>query len=139
MGRSQEVSAEPLLRTVANRLPWSCRRYGLHGTYTDARQTYPAAPYNGLNKARRRIYQAAGIEGADAHCLRHTFETIAFVAASPFGPALTGRALTKDPTQNEYLHPDDVQLREAADKVARRLAQAMGGELADVVPIEARR
>jgi integrase len=99
----------------------------------------PSQPYNGLNKARRRIYRAAGIKGADAHCLRHTFESIGFSIAPGLAGALTGRALTRDATLNSYLHPDNAELREAADKVAGRIAQAMAGQLAGVVPIEERR
>lgn len=99
----------------------------------------PAQPYNGLNKARRRIYEAAGIDGADAHCLRHTFESVAFGLAPGLAGALTGRALTRDATLNAYLHLDMAQLREAADKAAGRIAEAMAGRRGDVVPFEARR
>lgn len=99
----------------------------------------PAQCYNGLNKARRRIYQAAGLEGVDAHSLRHSFESIAFSIAPAFAGALTGRAFTRDQTLNSYLHVDEKELRDIADKVAGRIAQAMSGELADVVAIEARR
>ena len=52
---------------------------------------------------------------------------------------MTGRALTRDATLNAYLHVDMTALREAADKVAARIARAMAGELADVVPFERRR
>lgn len=98
-----------------------------------------AQPYNGLNKARRRIYGAAGIEGADAHCLRHTFESIGFSIAPGLAGALTGRAFTRDATLNSYLHADERELRDVADKVAGRIADAMAGKLAGVVPIESRR
>jgi len=93
-------------------------------------------PYVGLDKPRRLIYQAAGIENADAHCLRHTFESTAFSIAPAFAGALTGRAFTRDQTLNSYLHVDEKELRDIADKVAGRIAQAMSGELAEVVPIE---
>ena len=95
----------------------------------------PAKPYVGLDKPRRLIYQAAGIEGADAHCLRHTFESIAYSIAPGFAGALTGRALTRDATLNSYLHVDMTALHDVADKVAGRIADAMAGKLADVVPI----
>lgn len=95
-----------------------------------------SAPYQALNAARTKIYRAAGIEGADAHCLRHTFESIAFSIAPGLAGALTGRALTRDATLNAYLHVDTAALRDVADQVAGRIAQAMAGELADIVPIE---
>ena len=91
-------------------------------------------PFVGLDKPRRLIYEAAGIEGADAHGLRHTFETTAFSLAPGFAGALTGRALTRDATLNAYLHIDLAALREVADRVAGRIAAAMAGNLADVVP-----
>lgn len=94
-------------------------------------------PYNGLNKARRRIYAAAGIEGKDAHSLRHTFESIAFDVDPGRAGALTGRALTRDAILNQYIHVDLPKLRAVADIVADRIARALAGELlADVVPIE---
>ncbi len=96
----------------------------------------PAQCYNGLNKARRHIYQAAVLEGVDADSLRHSFESIAFSIAPAFAGALTGRAFTRDATLNSYLHADENELRSVADQVAGRIAQAMAGELADVVPIE---
>jgi integrase len=96
-------------------------------------------PYQALNVARRKIYRAAGIEDADAHCLRHTFESIAFSISPGLAGALTGRALTRDATLNAYLHVDTAALRDVADKVAGRIADAMAGKLADVVPIERRR
>jgi integrase len=99
----------------------------------------PMAPFVGLDGPRRTIYRAAGIEGADAHCLRHTFESIAFSIAPGLAGALTGRALTRDATLNAYLHVDTAALRDVADKVAGRIAQALAGELAGVVPIESRR
>ena len=99
----------------------------------------PTKPYVGLDKPRRSIYKAAEIADADAHCLRHTFESTAFSIAPGLAGALTGRALIRDATLNSYIHVDTTALREVADKVAGRIAQAMAGELADVVAIEARR
>lgn len=46
--------------------------------------------------------------------------------------------MTRDATLNSYLHVENAELRAAADKVAGRIAQAMAGELAGVVPIERR-
>ena len=98
----------------------------------------PLHPFVGLDQPRRQIYRAAGIENADTHCLRHTFESVAFSIAPGLAGALTGRALTRDATLNAYIHIESVALREVADKVAGRIAQAMAGELADVVPFERR-
>ncbi len=94
----------------------------------------PSQPLVGLDKPRRRIYEAAEITDADAHCLRHTFESVAFSIAPGLAGALTGRALTRDTTLNAYLHVDMDRMREAADKVAGQIAAAMADELGDVVP-----
>ncbi len=95
----------------------------------------PSQPFVGLDKPRRRIYEAAGIADADAHCLRHTFESVAFSIAPGLAGALTGRALTRDSTLNAYLHVDMSALRQAADKVAGRMAAAMAGEGGAMLPV----
>lgn len=99
----------------------------------------PDQPFLGLDKPRRRIYRAAGIQDADAHCLRHTFESVGYSLVPGLAGALTGRALTRDRTLNAYLHVDMKALREAADKVAGRIAAALAGELGEVVPFERER
>ena len=99
----------------------------------------PSEPYRGLDKSRRLIYQVADISGADTHCLRHTFETVAFKLAPAYAGMLTGRSLTRDPVLNDYLHVDMARLREVADSVAGRIAAAMASQLADVVLMERRR
>ena len=93
----------------------------------------PTQSYIGLDKPRRRIYKAAGIEDADAHCLRHTFESVGFSIAPGLAGALTGRALTRDVILNSYLHVDNADLRDVADKVAGRIAGALAGELGGVI------
>ena len=98
----------------------------------------PSQPFVGLDQPRRQIYRAAGIENADTHCLRHTFESIAFSIAPGLAGALTGRALTRDATLNAYIHIETVALREVADKVAGRITAAMAGKLADVLPYRRR-
>ncbi len=99
----------------------------------------PSEPYRGLDKPRRLIYKVADISGADTHCLRHTFETVAFELAPAYAGMLTGRSLTRDPVLNDYLHVDMARLREVADSVAGRIAAAMASQLADVVLMERRR
>lgn len=91
-------------------------------------------PIESDRRIRRLIYAAAEILDADAHCLRHTFESVAFSISPGFAGALTGRALTRDATLNAYLHVDMTGLREVADKVAGRIAAAMAGTLGEVVP-----
>lgn len=99
-----------------------------------------------LDKPRGRMYAAAGIVEKDArkfvdgHSLRKTFETTCWKLAPSFAGALTGRALTKDATLNEYIDPSDPEMqaeaRKAADAVAGRIADALDGKLADVLTFQ---
>jgi integrase len=99
---------------------------------------FPSAPLVGLDKDRLAIFAAAGIEGADAHCLRHSFESIAFEVAPAFAGALTGRAAVRDPVLNAYIHPEAARLREVADAVADRIARALAGGGGTVVEFRGR-
>ncbi len=99
----------------------------------------PTAPLVGIDKPRRWIYQAAGIDGCDLHSLRHTFESIAFQEGPAFAGALTGRAAVKDPVLNSYIHVDNAQLREIADRVTARIAQALDCREAKVLEFRGER
>ena len=96
----------------------------------------PGEQWTGLDRCRKRLYEAAGLEGVDGHSLRHLFETVSFQAAPAYAGALTGRALTSNAVLNSYLHVDLDGLREVADRVAARIAAALDGRLADVLPFE---
>lgn len=93
----------------------------------------PAKPYNGLNKARTRIYAAAGIEGRDTHSLRHTHETTVFKVDPEYAGVTTGRAVTRDSILNDYIDGKDkdivARVHLVADAVAEILAAAMAGKL----------
>lgn len=91
-------------------------------------------PFVGLDRVREKLYERAGIDGADAHSLRHTFETVTLDVAPAYVGALTGRALTRDSVLNDYLHPDPEVLRPAADRVASVISDAIEGRLGEVLP-----
>ncbi len=95
-------------------------------------------PFQYINPVRGAVYEAAEIEGADLHSLRHSFESIAFSMGPAYGGCLTGRTIVKG-SLRAYVHIDADVLHELADKVAGRIGDAMAGRLADVVPIERKR
>lgn len=100
--------------------------------------TRPGAPFVGLDKARARLYAAAGIgataEGrADLHSLRHTFASIgAHVQNGRFaafvGPLLGhGHQMPRAITAR-YVHSEYEALKVAADAIAGEIAQLLGLE-----------
>lgn len=99
----------------------------------------PKDCFQGVSPARERVYQAAGIEDADTHCLRHSFESIAYGLGPAYAGCLTGRAVVQG-SLAAYVHIDADVLHELADKVAGRIDDAMRGKLGgEVVAIESRR
>jgi integrase len=108
----------------------------------------PGEPYFAIDKPRRRLFEAARIEGADAHSLRHTFASIGAHAQggrftghlSPLlghGHAVrrsvTARYISDDPENLEKLRP-------AADAIAGEIARLLGlGEPAKVLEFPAGR
>jgi hypothetical protein len=92
-----------------------------------------------LKSSIAALFEAAGLADARSHDLRRTFGSIA--ADEGYGDATIGELLghaRRGVTQRYYIRRPDVALIAAADRVARRIAGAMGGaaeETAEVVPL----
>jgi integrase len=94
-----------------------------------------ALPVSSIEAAWHRICKRARIEGARLHDLRHTVGTYAssaglnaFLIRDLLGHktlAMTGRYVERNPDP----------LRAAAEPTSSRIAAAMGGQVADVVPL----
>ena len=95
-------------------------------------------PFNGIDKARRKLYTTAAIEGADLHSLRHSFASIGAHThsgryASLVAPLLGHGFVTRSVTA-KYIHQDPEALRPAADAIAAEIAGHLGlGEPARVL------
>jgi integrase len=86
------------------------------------------------------LFGAAEIKDARSHDLRRTFGSIA--ADEGYGDATIAELLghsRRGVTQRHYIRRPDAALIAAADRVSRRIAQAMGApeEAAEVVPLRA--
>jgi integrase len=100
----------------------------------------PGAPFIGIDKVRRRLYQQAGIEGPgrDLHSLRTTFSSIAADAgySEIIVAALLGHRVASGVTAR-YIHPDRDPLHQAADVTSATIAAALAGHKpAEIVPID---
>lgn len=98
------------------------------------------APFIGIDKVRRKLYQDAGIDGAgrDLHSLRTTFSSIAADAgySEIIVAALLGRRVA-DGVTARYIHPDRDPLHQAADVTSATIAAALQGrKAAEIVPID---
>jgi integrase len=80
----------------------------------------------GVDRIRRRIFQAAGITGKDLHSLRHTFASKALDVGVPelLVKALLGHVVSAGETAR-YLHPGRGPLYDAADLVSGTVAALM--------------
>lgn len=92
--------------------------------------------YVGLEKAWRRLREVAGLDDVRLHDLRHSFAS----AGAGMGEslmligALLGHQNTS--TTERYAHLSNDPVKAAADRIASRIAAAMGGESGEVVPIK---
>jgi integrase len=98
------------------------------------------SPFVGIDKVRRALYGAAGIDGPgrDLHSLRTTFSSIAADAgySEIIVAALLGHRVAAGVTAR-YIHPDRDPLHHAADVTSATIAAALAGEKpADVVQID---
>jgi integrase len=87
-------------------------------------------PYSAINKARRRLWEAASLEGADLHSLRHTFASVGAhvqsgryvsLVAPLLGHGYQARSVTE-----RYIHSNLEALRPAADAIAGEIARLLG-------------
>lgn len=92
-------------------------------------------PFIGIDKVRQRLYEAAGIDGADLHSLRHTFASIgADLGLAAHVSALLGHAVRRTGSVTDrYLHDDPALLRKAADRIAAAVAALLEGETGELV------
>ena len=96
-------------------------------------------PFVGIDRPRRKIYEAAGLEGVDLHSLRHSFASVgAHVQngryAAFVGPLL-GHGYTKRSVTDRYVHSNPDALRPAADAIAEEIAKCLGlGRGGQLVP-----
>lgn len=103
----------------------------------------PRAPFVGIDKVRRALYQRAGIDGPghDLHSLRTTFSSVAADVgySEIIVAALLGHSVAAGVTAR-YIHPDRDPLHQAADVTSATIAAALAGQKpAEVVPIERQR
>ena len=87
-----------------------------------------------LKKQIAACFDAAGLSDARAHDLRRTFASTA--ADEGYSDATTGELLghaRRGVTSRHYIRRPDAALVSAADKVADRIAKAMGENTAEVV------
>jgi integrase len=100
----------------------------------------PAAPFVGIDRVRRTLYDRAGIDGPgrDLHSLRTTFSSIAADAgySEIIVAALLGHRVAPGVTAR-YIHPDRDPLHQAADVTSATIAAALAGQKpAEVVQID---
>jgi integrase len=90
-----------------------------------------------LKKRIAGIFDAAGLTDARAHDLRRTFASVA--ADEGYGDATVGELIghaRRGVTSRHYIRRPDAALIAAADRVAERIAAAMGGsKSAEIVPL----
>jgi integrase len=103
----------------------------------------PAAPFVGIDRVRRLLYDRAGIDGPgrDLHSLRTTFSSIAADAgySEIIVAALLGHRVAAGVTPR-YIHPDRDPLHHAADVTSATIAAALAGQKpAEVVQIDRKR
>jgi integrase len=93
----------------------------------------PGQPFIGIDKARLRVYEAAGLAelpGVDLHSLRHTFACVgAYVQNGRFaafvGPLL-GHGYQQRSITERYVQSNPQALRSAADAIAGSIANSLG-------------
>ena len=104
--------------------------------------TFPGQPFIWIDKARGRLWRAAGLDGVDLHSLRHSYASIgAHVHNGRFVghvSALLGHGYQSRSITERYITSDPEALRPAADAIAAEIARLLGlGEPARVVAFPA--
>ncbi len=99
----------------------------------------PGAGLVNIDKPWRRIRAKAELEGVRLHDLRHSFASVAAAggASLPIIGALLGHL--DSATTARYAHLSASPLRTVNEGIGRRLAAAMRGESADVIPLRSER
>jgi integrase len=88
-----------------------------------------------LQKPWRRIRQAAGLDGVRIHDLRHSYASMAATGGAPL--LYIGKLLghTQAQTTASYAHLANDPVKQVNEEVGRRIAAAMGGQAAEVIPL----
>lgn len=94
------------------------------------------APYQGIGKETRRILNAANIEGATPHTLRHTFASVASSLGYSDGTIAgllghKGRGVT-----SRYIHRPDQALASAAQAVSEKINGLLNQAQIPTLPVE---
>jgi integrase len=86
----------------------------------------PDMPRYDLNRPWRLVSKRAGLDGVRLHDLRHTHASVG--ASAGLGLPIIGKLLghTQPSTTQRYAHLDADPLRRASDRIAGRIAAAMG-------------
>ena len=89
-------------------------------------------PYNTVEKAFRRIIEAAGVKNCTLHTIRHWFATATANSVSNprIGMALTGHK--SHAAYMQYIHGDKEQARALADQLAE-MAKGLGAAAPNIV------
>jgi len=89
-------------------------------------------PYNTVEKAFRRIIEAAGVKNCTLHTIRHWFATATANSVSNprIGMALTGHR--SHAAYMQYIHGDNEQARALADQLAE-MAKALGAAAPNII------
>ncbi|HSL83241.1 MAG TPA: integrase family protein [Thermoanaerobaculia bacterium] len=108
----------------------------------------PAKPFIGIDKPRKYLWEAAGIQDnpsgrADLHSLRHSFASVAANLQDGryvgMVSALLGHGYQKRSITERYISGDPQKQRPAADAIAAEIARLLGlGKPATVVAFPAR-
>ena len=87
-------------------------------------------PYGGIDRARVKLWEAAGIEGVDVHSLRHTFASVgAHVDGGRYAghvSALLGHGYQSRAITERYITANPQALRPAATAIAAEVERLMG-------------
>jgi integrase len=120
-----------ILNAPAMAIPESLERIGPFVVPGDDSQS----PRADLKRPWEAVARRAGFEGVRLHDLRHTYAS--FGAGGGLGLPIIGKLLghTQASTTQRYAHLDADPLRVATDAIGRRIAAALEGRQAEVVPL----
>ncbi|WP_296578975.1 tyrosine-type recombinase/integrase [Xanthobacter sp.] len=95
--------------------------------------------YQGTSRIWPKVIAKAGLPGVTPHTLRHTLGSTAVSTGEAL--ALTGAILGHANARSTqiYAHVQQDPSRRAADRVSKKIAAALAGKSADVVPMSSRR
>ena len=92
-------------------------------------------PYGGLKRFWASLSQAAQLGDCRIHDLRHTHASVGVAGGSSL--LIVGKLLghSQSSTTERYSHLADDPVRQAADAIGNRIAAALTGKSAEIVPL----